>query len=58
MDPLRVSYFWRGLRDEVQLLCRYLKPLSYMDLLIMELGIEDDQASIKKLATTWGGYSG
>lgn len=47
-NALSVGYFRRGLWDEIWLLCKYPRLLTYTELLNMAFGIEDDRVSIKR----------
>lgn len=58
IDALRVIHFRRGLRDEIQPVCRSPRPLTYTDLFNIALGVKDDQALIKKSMVAKRGFLG
>lgn len=57
IDALKVGHFKCGLRDDISLLCRSPRLLSYSKLLNMALGVEENQASTRKVLAVRGGFS-
>lgn len=58
INVIRVGRFRCGLRDKIRFLCRSPQPFSYMELLSMALGVENDHTSTRKSIAAIGGFSG